>query len=133
MSRTRCLEGQLILVVEDEPLIAFDVTRVIMAAGATVVSAGYLETGLFSVGHPELAAAVVDLHLGDGSGAKICDRLLGLRVPFIIHTAYPQMLASNAWPSVPIITKPARPEQIVSALVKLLHRTEPVCRVEGQK
>jgi CheY-like chemotaxis protein len=42
VSDARSLEGRLILVVEDEPLIALDVTKAVTTAGATVVSAGYL-------------------------------------------------------------------------------------------
>jgi len=120
VSYARSLEGLLILVVEDEPLIALDVTKAVTTAGATVVSAGYLESGLCSTEHPALAAAVVDLRLTDGSGAKICERLRKRRVPFIVHTAYPGMFASAEWPDVPILTKPARPEEIVSALKRLL-------------
>jgi len=116
---TRSLKGRLILVVEDEPLIALDVTRAVTTAGAKVVSAGYLESGLCSTEHPALAAAVVDLRLADGSGAKICERLRKRRVPFIIHTAYPQF-ARAQWPDVPMVTKPARPEEIVSALQRLI-------------
>jgi DNA-binding response OmpR family regulator len=120
VSHARSLEGRLILVVEDEPLIALDVTRAVTTAGAIVVSAGYLESGLCSTEHPALAAAVVDLRLADGSGAKICERLRKRRVPFIVHTAYPRMFASAEWPDVPIVTKPARPEEIVLALQRLL-------------
>jgi DNA-binding response OmpR family regulator len=119
VSFARSLEGLLILVVEDEPLIALDVARAVTTAGAKVVSAGYLESGLCSTEHPLLAAAVVDLRLADGSGTKICERLRSRRVPFIVHTAYPRMFASAQWPDVPILTKPVRPEQIVSALRRL--------------
>ena len=119
MSYARSLEGRFILVVEDEPLIALDVTRAVTTAGGMVVSAGYLESGLCSTEHPALDAAVVDLRLGDGSGAKICERLRKRRVPFIVHTAYPRMFASAEWPDVPIVTKPASPEEIVLALQRL--------------
>ena len=120
VSDARSLEGRLILVVEDEALIALDVTKAVTTAGATVVSAGFLESGLCSTEHPALAAAIVDLRLADGSGAKICERLRKRRVPFIVHTAYPGMFARSEWPDVPILTKPARPEEIVSALKRLL-------------
>ena len=120
MPYTHSLEGRLILVVEDEPLIALEVTRAVTTAGAKVVSAGYLESGLCSTEHPALAAAVVDLRLADGSGARICERLRKRRVPFIIHTAYPRLFARAQWPDVPMVTKPARPEEIVSALQRLI-------------
>jgi hypothetical protein len=58
--------------------------------------------------------------LADGRGAKICERLRKRRVPFIVHTAYPRMFASAEWPDVPIVTKPAGPEEIGLALQRLV-------------
>jgi DNA-binding response OmpR family regulator len=65
------LDGRVILVVEDEPLVALDVVKALRAAGARVLCAGYLESGLCTTEHPELSAAVIDLHLGDGSGTVV--------------------------------------------------------------
>jgi CheY-like chemotaxis protein len=80
------LAGRVILVVEDEPLIALDVVKALRAAGARVLSAGYMESGLCTTEHPDLSAAVIDLHLGDGSGTTVCKRLRERSVPFVIHT-----------------------------------------------
>lgn len=117
----RRLAGRLILLVEDEPLIALDVEKALRGAGARVVTAGYLESGLYTTVHPNLAAAVVDLHLGDGSGTTICRELQRFGVPFVIHTGYPHMLTAAEWPGVAIISKPAPAEEIVSALAGMLN------------
>jgi CheY-like chemotaxis protein len=114
------LSGRLILIVEDEPLIALDIIIELRAAGARVLSAGYLESGLFITEHPDLSAAVIDLHLGDGSGTAICRRLRQLRIPFVVHTGYPAMLLAEECRDVPVISKPARPGQIISELEKAL-------------
>ena len=119
------LDGRVILVVEDEPLVALDVVKALRAAGARVLCAGYLESGLCTTEHPELSAAVIDLHLGDGSGTVVCRRLRERGIPFVIHTGYPPMLVSREWPDVPVISKPARPDQIISALIGALHREGP--------
>src|SRR5262245_56931422 len=108
---TTCLDGKIILVLEDEPLVALDVVKGLCAAGARVLCAGYLESGLCSTEHPELSAAVIDLHLGDGSGTAICKRLRERGIPFVVHTGYPAMLVSREWPDVPVVSKPARPDQ----------------------
>src|SRR5262245_40447339 len=71
--------------------------------------------------HPELSAAVVDLHLGDGTGTVLCRRLRQRGVPFVVYTGYPPMLISDEWPDVPVISKPAQPDTIVSALMGVLH------------
>jgi CheY-like chemotaxis protein len=118
--RRHCLADRLILVIEDEPLIALEVDHALRAAGARVVSAGYLESALFTAEHPALSAAVVDLRLRDDSSTTVCRRLSRLGIPFVVHTAYPGDLAMNAWPNVPVITKPANPQRIIEALVTLL-------------
>jgi ActR/RegA family two-component response regulator len=117
---SRRLAGQLILLVEDEPLVALDVEKALRAAGARVISAGYVESGLYTTEHPDLSGAVVDLHLGDGNGTAICRRLRHLHVPFVVHTAYPPAVIAGEWPDVPIISKPAPTEQIITALASLL-------------
>lgn len=116
----RRLAGRLILVVEDEPLIALDVEKALRAAGAKVVAAGYLESALFTTEHPALSAAVVDLRLGDANSTSVCRRLRHLQVPFVVYTAYPAILVAGEWPDVPVINKPARPEDIVTTLASLL-------------
>ena len=118
--RRHCLADRLILLIEDEPLIALEVDNALRAAGARVVSAGYLESALFTAEHPALSAAVVDLRLGDNSSTTVCRRLSRLGVPFVIHTAYPGDFAASSWPNVPVITKPANPQRIIAALVSLL-------------
>ena len=49
----RPLAGRLILLVEDEPLIAIELDSALRASGARVVSAGYVEAGLFTTEHPD--------------------------------------------------------------------------------
>ena len=117
-----CLDGRVILIVEDEPLVALDVIKAVRAAGARVLCAGYVESGLYITEHPDLSAAVIDLHLGDGSGTAICKRLRQRAVPFVIYTGYPPMLIAGEWPDVPVISKPARPDQIISALISVLYK-----------
>jgi DNA-binding response OmpR family regulator len=114
------LDGKVILVVEDEPLVALDVVKTLRAAGARVLCAGYLDSGLSTTEHPDLAAAVIDLHLSDGNGTTICRRLRERGVPFIVYTGYPPMLAAREWPGVPVISKPARSDEIISALMGVL-------------
>ena len=116
----RRLAGRFILLIEDEPLIALDVERVLRSAGAKILAAGYLESALYTTEHPAISAAVVDLRLGDTNSMSVCRRLRHLQVPFVDHTAYPAVLVASEWPEVPVIVKPADPGQIVNALVSLL-------------
>lgn len=114
------LSGCLILVVEDEPLVALVVEKELRTAGARVVAAGYVESGLYTVEHPDLSGAVVDLRLGSGDGATVCRRLRHLGVPFIVYTGKPSTEIAKQWPEVPIIQKPAIAGAIVASLVSLM-------------
>ena len=68
----RRLAGRFILLIEDEPLIALDVERVLRSAGAKILAAGYLESALYTTEHPAISAAVVDLRLGDSNSMSLC-------------------------------------------------------------
>ena len=114
------LTGRLILLVEDEAAIALDVANALRAAGATVVAAGYVESGLFITEHPHLSAAVIDLHLGGENGTAVCRRLRQLGVPFVVYSGYPAAEIAKEWPDVPFIPKPSRTHEIVGALVRLI-------------
>jgi CheY-like chemotaxis protein len=111
---------KLVLVVEDEPLIAHDVEHHLRKAGARVITAGYLEAGLYMAEHPDLSGAVVDIRLGKHNAISICRRLAHRNIPFVIHTGYPADTVRREWPTTPIIQKPATPEQIAESLSRFI-------------
>ena len=121
MMQATPLAGRLVLIVEDELLIALDLQTALRSAGAKVVSAGYVEAGLYMSDHPALPAAVVDLRLGKGDGATVCQRLQRLGIPFVVDTAYSAEDVRRHCPTAPIIKKPARPELIIAALMSVLN------------
>ena len=113
------LFGRLILLVEDEPLIALDVEGGLRAAGARVVPTASVEFALYIAKRPQLSAAVVDLRLGKDDGVAVCRRLHRLGVPFVIYTGYPAAVIANEWADMPVIKKPARINDIVTALARV--------------
>ena len=118
--RTRPLAGRLVLVVEDELLISLDLQQALREAGAKVVSAGYVDAALYMTEQAELSAAVVDLRLGKGDGASVCQRLQRLGIPFVVHTGYSADEVRQQYSNAPVIRKPARPELIIAALMSIL-------------
>lgn len=100
------LAGRSILVVEDEPLIRFDLTMRLEGAGATVLVASQLDQALDFVGHPHLSAGVLDFDLGNSDTTAVCWRLIDRRIPFVFHTGHVYS-AFRQWPSAPIILKPS--------------------------
>ena len=60
------LTGRLILIAEDEPLIALEIVQGFEDEGATVIIARTLDDALCGVEDPALSAAILDHGLGDG-------------------------------------------------------------------
>jgi CheY-like chemotaxis protein len=111
---------KLVLLVEDEPFIALDVEDHLRKAGARVITAGHLDAALYMTEHPDLSGAIVDLRLGADSAMPICRRLAQRNLPFVVHTGYAADAVQREWPSVPIIQKPATPEEITDILLRSL-------------
>ena len=111
---------KLVLLVEDEHLIALDVEQHLRKAGARVITAAHLDTALSMAEHPDLSGAVIDLYLGAESATPIFQRLVRRNLPFVVHTGYATDALAREWPSVPIIQKPASLDQITDALAKSL-------------
>ena len=73
---------KLVLLVEDEHLIALDVEQHLRKAGARVITAAHLDTALSMAEHPDLSGAVIDLYLGAESATSIFQRLAHRNLPF---------------------------------------------------
>lgn len=81
------LQGREILLVEDESLIVFDVTRALEREGARVIGAANVAQALERLDTHRPDAAVLDLKLDRGeSSERIAARLDELRIPYLIHT-----------------------------------------------
>jgi DNA-binding response OmpR family regulator len=106
--------GRTVLVIEDEPLILFDLSQALEEAGATVLPATTTDAAMRHLECPSVAAAVLDWM--DGG---ICQRLIERGLPFVIHTGRSTSeLGDRA--DVPIVRKPARPTEVIAALELVL-------------
>ena len=111
-----------ILVVEDEPLIALDIHQTLAAAGASVLAATSLKDALELIAYADIAAAVLDVSLGDDDCAPVCAALRKRAIPFMFYTGYTKADALDEWPDAPAIGKPAMLDHVVQALVMLTVR-----------
>ena len=112
------LAGRSILVVEDEGLIALDIADAFERAGASVTTASTLRDATRAVEADGLSA-VIDHRLGSDDSAALRVRLKERGVPFVIHTGFDKL--SELVPAdEPQVTKPARPEVLVTAVAGLL-------------
>src|SRR2546423_6457380 len=108
------LAGRSILIVEDEPLIALDITEGFRSAGASVLSAHNLQDGLRLAGHPDLSAAVLDFGLPDAEGTALCERLRDRQIPFVLHTGYQH--TNEACHAGELVLKPTPPAGLDSTV-----------------
>ncbi len=82
------LRGRIILLAEDEPLIAIDIAQAFEDAGATVLMARTLADALHGVEDQALSAAILDHALSDGDTSTVCERLIERNIPFVTYSGY---------------------------------------------
>jgi DNA-binding response OmpR family regulator len=114
------LLGCVILIVEDEPLIALDLHAALHAAGAGIIAATNAQEALRLISRNDISAAVIDVRLGTQDSLKVCQALFHHRVPFLFYTAYADADLVKAWPEVPVLLKPARSQEIVAGIEALI-------------
>lgn len=108
-----------ILVVEDEFLIALDISAALEQAGITVVGpAGTVRDALSAMEGEELHGALLDAHLaGEGIGG-IADALQARAVPFAFVTGYGREQLPDAHRSVRLVTKPFTDEDLLAVVAQ---------------
>ena len=114
----RPLEGRSILVVEDEPLIALDVTRMLKEAGATVHMARTLADALSKADDPDLSAAVLDHGLKDADTSEVCAKLKERGIPFLLYSGYTNI--EGVCSEGELVHKPAHPAVLVATVADVL-------------
>jgi DNA-binding response OmpR family regulator len=112
------LEGRSILVVEDEPLIAMDITQQFEVTGAALTTTNTLKHALILVEHDGLSGAILDHALGDGNSSLLCQRLKERGIPFLIYSGYDRV--GGACLDAPHISKPAAKGALVAAMEGLI-------------
>jgi CheY-like chemotaxis protein len=102
-------DGKRLLVVEDEYLIAMDLSDLIEKAGGEVVGpAGSVEDALELVAREadRLDGAVLDINLRDERVYPVADALNASGVPFVFVTGYDAEMIPEAYAGVPRYEKP---------------------------
>ena len=111
-----------VLVAEDQPFIALDLALAVEDAGGRVVGpAARGEEALALLASGPVAGAILDVNLVDGECSPLIEALMGLRVPFIIHTAVdlPPALAAR-FSNLVVQIKPCPAANLVAQLEILL-------------
>ena len=122
------LEGLPVLIVENEPLIALDLTTAVQDQNGIVIGpVPTVAEALAILADRAVGAAILDAKLDDRDITPVAVRLLEQAVPFVIHsgTGLPAELAASH-PDLPVILKPKRPEDVVARLAEQLRGGRPV-------
>jgi CheY-like chemotaxis protein len=82
------LTDRLILIVEDEPLIALSMTLAFEDEGARVTRALTLKEALVGVEDLALSVAILDHLLSDGDSSTVCERIKERNIPFVTYSGY---------------------------------------------
>ena len=103
-----------VLIVEDEPLIAFALEDLLIDAGFKVIGiAGKLDKALALIGSAVVDVAIVDANLADVSAASA---LTARGIPFIVLSGYSIEQLPDEFLGAHFMNKPCRPAQLIQAL-----------------
>lgn len=114
----RPLAGRIVLIIEDEPLIAIDVQDAFQDAGATAIIARTLTAAIVAVEEPGLSAAIVDHALGDDDSSELCERLTARNIPFVTYSGFTRL--DGACGVGAHVNKPASASVLVATVAGLL-------------
>jgi DNA-binding response OmpR family regulator len=113
------LAGCLLLIVEDEPLVALDIADVFKTAGAKVIIARTLQDAMHQAETGNLTAAVIDHALHDGSTtSEVCAKLKERDIPFIVYSGFSKL--EGACADGELVHKPASPTLLLATLQGVL-------------
>jgi DNA-binding response OmpR family regulator len=113
-------EVRRILLVEDEPMIAFALEDMVLELGFDVVGPAHrLSEALALAADAEVDAAVLDVNLNDVPSFPVADLLRERGIPFLFATGYAE--GGVGWNGKAIvIAKPYGRDQLARALEELL-------------
>src|SRR4051812_34817002 len=116
------LNGLPVLIVENEPLIALDLSHAVQDRNGIVVGpVPTVAEALAILAGQKVGAAILDAKLDDCDITPVAIRLIEQAVPFVIHsgTGLPAELAASH-PDLPVILKPKRSEDVIASLEQQL-------------
>ena len=109
-----------VLLVEDEPMIAFALEDMVIELGYEVVGPAFrLAEALDLAGREQFDAAVLDVNLNEQQSFPVADLLTSRGIPFLFATGYAE--GGVSWHGkAGLIAKPYSRDQLARALATLL-------------
>jgi len=124
INRRDRLNPRRILLVEDEPLIALELSEALEMGGFEVVGpSATLEEALSLATFEKLDMALLDAKLGDKPIDEVAAVLVRLNIPFAFVTGYGRESLPVAFASAPLLRKPVKSDELLSFVDKVLSAT----------
>jgi CheY-like chemotaxis protein/DNA-directed RNA polymerase specialized sigma24 family protein len=124
-----------VLIIEDEPLIAIDLKKVLQELGHRVTSIARTHKDALQAASVEKPGLVLaDIRLADGSSGldAVNDLLASFTVPVVFITAYPEKLMTGERPEPTfLITKPFRDDAVKAIVSQVLFFDQQARRRSG--
>src|SRR5690606_35065200 len=102
------MEGQTVLLLEDEPIIGFALEDMLIECGATPLFCGSLEAARRTLESAEPDVAILDVNIHGERSYPVAETLARRGIPFIFATGYGDALHPPQFAQVPTISKPYR-------------------------
>ena len=116
-SYTDDLEGISVLLVEDEALLAIDVTAIIEMAGGRVVGPAYsLRQGFSWIDRAKFDCAVLDINLHDELVFELADALIERGIPIIFLSSHSLNIAPPHLRERHLVHKPFSTHSLIKAI-----------------
>jgi DNA-binding response OmpR family regulator len=112
------LKGCSILVVEDDPLISFELTSLFESVGAQIRAVGTWKEAVLEIGQYQICAALLDHGLHEDNVAQLCEYLTECQIPYMFYTGCPDL--EQMYPCAVVVQKPASGEVLLASMAKLL-------------
>jgi len=113
------LSGRRLLLVEDEMILALDLSDIVEGFGCTVVVASRVSNALAVLQDTTFDAAILDLNLAGDMAYPIADELDRLGVPFIFTTGYGTEGVDANYQAHSVLSKPYTQREVLAALLRL--------------
>jgi CheY-like chemotaxis protein len=114
------LAGRHILVVEDEMIIALDLSDAINEMGGTTTMVAHLAKAATLAATQTFDAAILDLNLAGEAVYPVADHLIRRGIPFVIASGYDADGIAAAYRDRPLLAKPYARQDIEAMLLMAL-------------
>jgi DNA-binding response OmpR family regulator len=120
---TPCEDNQTVrvLILEDEPLIAFGIEDILLEAGFAIAGVTTkLESALALIESGACDAAIVDSNLAGVCADPAAVALVARGLPFVVLSGYSEEQLKNSFSGARFLQKPCRPEVLIETLTSVL-------------